>query len=282
MNVGHRLAAVLVWIVALGTAYSQADKANSGHAGTPASKEALVSWLRSHQMVIGFDSAGAVVKVEGRIGGDLFHEGPRPRLTHDLLAGLAMLPKLERLNLCEVTMKDEDLAGVRGFSALKELRLEGTGISGTGLRAFSGSTALAKLDVADEPNIGKGLESISPESLRTLYLGGRDVSDEAIQTVARFQNLQTLAIESPRMTGKGLRSLVPLRSLRSIHVTWYPPNVNDSDIEALREKLPRGVSFLSTYAIPNPLEKEGPGTKEGHRKGDVTDIQREPARKENK
>ncbi len=136
MNVGHRLAAVLVWIVALGTAYSQADKANSGHAGTPASKEALVSWLRSHQMVIGFDSAGAVVKVEGRIGGDLFHEGPRPRLTHDLLAGLAMLPKLERLNLCEVTMKDEDLAGVRGFSALKELRLEGTGISGTGLRAF--------------------------------------------------------------------------------------------------------------------------------------------------
>ena len=171
MNVGHRLAAVLVWIVALGTAYSQADKANSGHAGTPASKEALVSWLRSHQMVIGFDSAGAVVKVEGRIGGDLFHEGPRPRLTHDLLAGLAMLPKLERLNLCEVTMKDEDLAGVRGFSVLKELRLEGTGISGTGLRAFSGSTALAKLDVADEPNIGKGLESISPESLRTPILG---------------------------------------------------------------------------------------------------------------
>jgi hypothetical protein len=272
MNALCRIIVLQICLVLFAEAFSRADEPRGERASHIASNESLPPWLRGHDIEAMLDAKGDITAVAPRCV-DPFGKVPIDiglplRLSREVIAGLAALPKLERLDLRGTIIRDEDFAGVKGFSALKELRLAYTGISGNALQAFSESKLLATLDLEETTNMGRGLEAIPSPSLQTLSLCGRDIGDDTIQTVARFYNLQHLDVCSARMTAKGVLSLAKLRKLRLISVTFYQSNVDDYALETLRRQLPKGCEYISG------VRWEREGTHGVDEKGKGSDIEK--------
>jgi len=175
------------------------------------SQEDLESWLKSHAMSVVHDKAGDIIEVS--------RSGMPPALNREVIVSLAVLPKLEKLDLQLTALRDRYFVGVTGFAQLKELNLSRTRITCSVLSAFRNSRKLETLLLTDTGRIGRGLSAIPADSLRELVLSGPEIGDEALQAAARFHNLHRLSVESPLATDKGVLSLGQLKSVKLLSIS---------------------------------------------------------------
>jgi hypothetical protein len=192
-------------------------------------QRSLLSWLTRHEMAI--VESGDIVEIRRHSGGVV-----RPlKLTHEVVAAMAKLPKLEKLDLSATIVNDEAFLGVEGFEALKELRLVKVAVGGDALRAFAKSKWLEDLSLIDIHKIGKGLNDIPADSLKTLSLEGSEVDDETIKTVARLHKLTRVGISSPLVSEKGIWSLASLPHVKYLYL--HCPRVSFGKFDELTQVL---------------------------------------------
>ncbi|MCA9068662.1 MAG: hypothetical protein KDA84_07055 [Planctomycetaceae bacterium] len=182
---------------------------------------------------------------------------------HDAdLAFLRDLPKLSRLELLYCpNVTNKTLEYLSNSTELKVVKLDGTGVSGFGLRYLLGNQNLEALSL-DQTMTGTtsvdDLNSIAeddPEMVHIIqtcgmsYLGGfprlcelhlncQYVGDGAMEGVAKARNLKSLLMAGVQVSNEGLKFLYGHPNLKTFLV--FGPNVTDDARASLKEHLPPG------------------------------------------
>lgn len=178
------------------------------------------------------------------------------------LAFLSDLPKLSRLELLYCpNVTNKTLAHLSNTTELKVVKLDGTGVSGFGLRYLVGNQDLEALSLdqtltgttsADDLN---SIPEDDPETipiiqtcglsylggfsrLRELHLNCQFVGDGAMEGVARARNLKSLLMAGVQVSNDGLKFLYGHPNLKTFLV--FGPNVTDDAKACLKQHLPPG------------------------------------------
>ena len=107
-----------------------------------------------------------------------------------------------------------------------------------------------------------GVETPLPKSaqeIRSLDLGGTDVTDKALKQVAELRNLTKLNVQNTKVTDKGLKELAGLTKLMELALT--ESQLSDANLRVLRE-----ISLL------NCLEQAGAGRKRPTSAAEITSL----------
>lgn len=123
--------------------------------------------------------------------------------------------------------RDSDLTGLSGLAGLEDLSLTGPGIGNAGLAHLSPLTNLKRLQLE----------------------GGPKLTDVGLQHLARMQRLDTLGIYDSRISGPGLASLHPLKTLHVVRIRSEVP-VSRHAVARLKTEL----SHLRTLEV-SPSQK---------------------------
>jgi len=136
---------------------------------------------------------------------------------------LAKLPALRTLEVSGASLRDEHLARLPDFPALRELALVGERSFGAaGMASIAACEELTSLDLAGCDQLEDGdLASIGGlTSLRALDLAGVDgVGDRAVQRIAELRHLRRLDLRECRFSAEAARSLGALRELTVLLVS---------------------------------------------------------------
>jgi hypothetical protein len=167
-----------------------------------AREEAAVTELRA---------AGADVQFhKGRAVGVSFSG---ERVSHEVLATLDRLPRLERLVLIDSRLDDKGLEKISELAGLEQLLLLGAAITDDGLASLAGL-----------------------RELRVLRLDNTTIGDDGLKHIARLEKLERLDLAGTRVTDAGLKHLAALPRLRSVYL--HQTSVTDEGIAWLQQRLP--------------------------------------------
>lgn len=148
------------------------------------------------------------------------------------LEQLSQLTSLWSLSLASPRITDEGLRHLEGLGSLQVLELKHAHVSEKGIDRLAQFMSLNVLSLPDS-SFGDGdLSSCAPSLLGvyTLDLSGTRVTDGGIPYLAPMTRLRYLRVAHTSITGKGLRALAGLPSLKSVDLSGT--SVTDDDIPA--------------------------------------------------
>lgn len=190
------------------------------------------------------------------------------------LTQLASLEKLEYLNLAKTTSSNDDLQallptpkrpvkfvhlrtvllsnndigddGLDTISKLKSVRvlhLDGTSITGKGLRHLAKMKELEDLDISRNPGIMDGLDKLADlpvlehleldrdglvdddlkallkfKHLRKISLNGNEIGDRGMDTISQIKSIECLHLDNTKITEAGLRKLMNIKGLNDVFI----------------------------------------------------------------
>lgn len=181
------------------------------------------------------------------------------------LAFLRALPKLSRLELkyCP-NVTNKTLEYLAKTTALEVVELDGTGVSGFGMRYLLGNQDLEALSLDQTMTGTTSVDDLSsipeddPETISIIqtsglsYLGSfprlcelhlncQFVGDGAMEGIAKARNLQSLLMAGVQVSNEGLKFLYGHPNLKSL--VLFGPNVTDDAKASLKQHLPPGCKF---------------------------------------
>ncbi len=130
---------------------------------------------------------------------------------------IGTLKQLERIDLSETNVSDDDLGDLTQLDGLRHLSLRRTNISGKALVHVGGLTGLEELDLASTKVTDEDLPRLDGlKQLRVLSLRYTRITDQGLSIVANFRQLTRLSLGSTKITDAGLRQLEELPQLRAL------------------------------------------------------------------
>jgi hypothetical protein len=219
----------------------------SGPAEAVMSEKQLKEWVKGRGLAATVDADGHIVEIGWPENQNPFsvRESPVP-INRAVVAGMAALSYLRKLDLHNEALNDEHFTRVHGFESLEEVDLDDIGENA--LYALRGSQKLRRLSFSSTREITRGLQALPPNSLKELVLTGPRLCDNDLKAVARFRNLKKLYIASPIISNNGIMALKELHSLR--RVTFADCTLVDGDgVANLGRHLPQ-CSFGYTESYP--------------------------------
>ena len=164
-----------------------------------------------------------------------------------LMPSVPAKSKLSRLNLINRQMTDADLAQqLEGITTLRELILENTPVTDTGLVHLRGLTSLERLLLGKTHITDAGLVHLKDLcTLKHLCLHDTGISDAGLAQLQGLTSLETLCLANTNITDAGLAHLQGLRFLKNLHINGT--NATETAANALRRSLPN-----MTTAKPKP------------------------------
>ncbi|MBQ1454787.1 MAG: hypothetical protein IIZ25_02935 [Thermoguttaceae bacterium] len=161
------------------------------------------------------------------------------------VAGVAALP-LTRLELRDLNVSNEGIAALKNNTTIKTLELsELASVDAAGLTdALSGLKDLEKASFFSIPLNNDALAGLAANSpnLKSLQLRAVAVTDEAIDSVLKFKNLETLDLrENAGLTADALAKLGAMASLKTLYLkgTGITDKSGAAQLEALKKALPK-------------------------------------------
>jgi Leucine-rich repeat (LRR) protein len=144
-----------------------------------------------------------------------------PGLTDAILAELAAVPRLERLDLECRQITDQ---GVKSLAAVRELRsleLLGVQVTDDGLKELANFPKLEELSLSVLERVtDTGLKELGRlKRLRSLKIHVRQVTAEGIGDLAGLQGLQTLSLSGTPVGDRGTKEVARLENLRRLDLT---------------------------------------------------------------
>ncbi|MBC8869422.1 MAG: hypothetical protein H8E44_08395 [Planctomycetes bacterium] len=132
---------------------------------------------------------------------------------------------------------DANLRNLGSFIELRELRLDGALLNGSGLAHLKELHHLRELSVAGCPITDAGLAHLNGlTKLRQLNLSGTPITDEGLVHLRGLTRLETLALGGTPITDAGLENLKGLTKLR--HLSLPGKQVSDEGLTKLQQALP--------------------------------------------
>lgn len=147
--------------------------------------------------------------------------GHAPRITGRNLARSAWLKNIEELDLTGTAVGDEALQSLSRCHRLRQLRLEGTPITGLGLQALESIDSLRHLAAGscrrlDDQDLARYLPKL--KQLRKLELQSSQFGPEAAIGITALTNLTELHLSGSQLTDEGLALLSQLPRLEILSV----------------------------------------------------------------
>jgi Leucine-rich repeat (LRR) protein len=183
-------------------------------------------------------------------------------VTNASLTPLAKLKNLRTLSLRSTQVTDDGLAALSQARNLETLVLEFTRVSGPGLVHLEHLPKLAVLSLNPNRNTADKTQiDLSPLAegflaLRALKVGGNNLTDAHLASVATVKNLQTLTFRTlgfTKFTDAGLAPLANLTNLRELRINGSV-KVSDAGMVHLTklnrlEKLDLGRTRISSAVV---------------------------------
>lgn len=158
-------------------------------------------------------------------------------LQDENLHRLHRFPELKNLWLEGSGVSDAFLASLPNFQRLETLRLKNTQISATGLVHLKGLPRLKYLNLENTNVDDEGLAYLAGLSnLQYLDLEGTRITDEGLASLAGLSNLEVLDVCKTKITDSGMKQLENFTSLRKLRV--WGTGVTDASVAQLRAALP--------------------------------------------
>ena len=159
--------------------------------------------------------------------------GEENSVTDNDLAQLKGLTALQMLDIPGTLLTDAGLAQLQGLTALEYLNLAGTRITDAGLAHLKGFTALQCLDLENTQISDAGLAQLKGfTALRRLYLENTQISDTGLAQLQYLTNLQNLCLSHTKVTDAGLVHLQGLTALQVLDLGDI--QVTDAGLEQLK------------------------------------------------
>jgi Leucine-rich repeat (LRR) protein len=167
------------------------------------------------------------------------------RLSDAALQILSTLPKVHDLSLQGNNFTDDGLAYLSGMKQLRSLAvgMSKSQITDAGAAHVAGLANLESLDLQGAQISDEGLKQLRGLSkLRSLFLtGGGDpplaITDQGLQTIASFADLDYLGLTNSRITDSGVLQLAALKKLRNLYVG--SPLISEGGFDRLRAAMPQ-------------------------------------------
>ena len=135
------------------------------------------------------------------------------------------------------TLGDEGLSKLKGLTALRYLRLDGTKVTDAGLVHLQGLTNLQDLYLGGTQISDAGLGRLKGMvKLQTLGLYGTQVTDNGLKHLAGLVNLRELELGGTQVTDEGLKHLTGLKNLQSLDLN--KTKTKTAGIDRLQNALP--------------------------------------------
>jgi Leucine-rich repeat (LRR) protein len=142
-------------------------------------------------------------------------------MNDESVKNIAQLPGLLQLRLTETDITDKGLASICHAKDLTDLDLAATGITLGGLQQLGVPASLRRLrldldNLADSP-----CSFLTPlKELRSLALHRCNISDQALKTIAKLNNLVSLNVsQNPRVTDAGMQYLLGMKNLHYLDLS---------------------------------------------------------------
>ncbi len=150
---------------------------------------------------------------------------------------LHRFPELKDLWLEGSGVSDSFLASLPKFQSLEKLRLKHTQISAGGLVHLKRLPRLKYLSLENTTVDDEGLAHLAGlANLEYLDLGGTRITDEGLASLAGFPHLEVLDLSSTKITDKGMKQLESSTSLQRLSV--WGTGVSDAGVARLEAALP--------------------------------------------
>ena len=180
---------------------------------------------------------------------------PAPKVTPAGMARLAAVRGVTRLSLTHV---DDALAApFAAMHDLRELAIDGQGMTDAGLSFVSGMTDLDRLELHATKNTGSaasingaGLSYLKGlKTLTTVAISGESIDDTAMENLGGIRSIRTLSLERVHISDGGLSHLENLKNLEALTVHEAP--IRGGGLESL-SSLPKLKSVdLSGCSLTN-------------------------------
>lgn len=154
------------------------------------------------------------------------------RFPHSMLGNMS--GPLRVLRLSATHMKDDDLKFVSKNPDLRNLVLNANPVSARGVAHLANLKQLESLDLANTRCDAAAMRELrNLPNLKHLYLYNSPyIDDKALEVVATLSNLEQLAVDDTKVTGKGIACLRRLPKLWSLSLQKL--GLTDSDITSLK------------------------------------------------
>jgi hypothetical protein len=160
------------------------------------------------------------------------------RLVGDVeIAKLAVLRKLDYLNLFESGITDEALKHFKDMPALKSVPMGRTKVTDAGLVHLKELTRLEYVGLRGDAVSDAGLAHLENlTNLAGLHLGETKVTDAGLVRLKKMTKLRRLYLNDTAVTDAGLKDLECLESLEELFLA--NTNVTDAGVKKLRQARP--------------------------------------------
>jgi Leucine-rich repeat (LRR) protein len=163
----------------------------------------------------------------------------RTNVTAVGLKELESMQSLRALDLSGMTLTGEEFKAIRKIRNLQTLRMRRTKLSPLSIRELSSIRQLRTLVMTDVTD--KSVLELDLPNLRTLVLGGKELTDVGLTRLGRIKDLQQLYLEHCEVTDIGMKELAGMSQLKNIHL--YDMAVTDEGLKQI-VKLP-GLLILT-------------------------------------
>jgi Leucine-rich repeat (LRR) protein len=173
------------------------------------------------------------------------------------LKQIAVLTKLEVLNLSQTKINDSGIENLGKMKRLRVLNLYQTKTTDAGLKKISDLKSLQVLELIFAPVTQKGIKELAelPE-LTSLSVGGPTITDAEVTEFAKLPELKSLQIVMSKVGRDGFKSLAGLEKLQSLELVALP--VNNDDLQELTSlKQLRSLSLAGTTITDTGLRIVG-------------------------
>jgi len=130
-------------------------------------------------------------------------------------------------------LRDEDLQVLRHFPHLTDLQITAPLITDEALIHIQGIKTLRELDLNGTQVTGRGLKRLGGIPLEMLVLSGPAVTDETTEALAVFPDLRKLIVGKSAVTDAGLANLKHVPRLEKLYLSESP--ISDAGISTLTQ-----------------------------------------------
>ncbi len=178
-------------------------------------------------------------------------------VTETAWAKLTGLKQLTVLSLTGSALDDAGLAELANLTALEQLILLGSRITGTGLKPLANLKQLKTLTLANSPFDDDGAEALRGLSaIESLDLSTTKITDRSLDAIATLAKLRMVTLDDTSVTADGLLKLRDLKQLSSISVVGV--KLSAEELARLRAAMPE-VDISDVWS-PNDWTPSRPGS----------------------
>jgi len=159
------------------------------------------------------------------------------KVTDAELQPVGEMPELQHLFLDGTHITGDGLKVIEGFTELEVLSLDNTQVTDAGLKYIHDLPRLRFVDLANTSVTDDGLRHLRElPGLQDLTLDGTQIADATLLHLRSFPHLKNLGLDDTQVTDAGLRHLEDLPKLEWLEV--INTQVTDEGVKKLQEALP--------------------------------------------